>query len=71
MKSFRKRLEETANSALIDKLVELERSNAAEMSKKIDDFSKKARLWIRDEVQEALENAESNERIVKKVQSEG
>ena len=65
MKSFRKRLEETANKALIDKLVELERSNAAEMSKKIDDFSKKARLWIREEVQEALERAEKVEKSVK------
>ena len=65
MKSFRKRLEETANNALIDKLVELEKQNAVEMKAKIDDFSKEARLWIREEVQEALERAEKVEKIVK------
>ena len=65
MKSFRKRLEETANNALIDKLVELEKQNAVEMKVKIDDFAVKARLWIREEVCEALERAEKVEKRVK------
>jgi len=59
MKSFRKRLEDTANKALVDKLLELERQNAAEIKIKIDDFTKKTRAWIREEVQEALREAEN------------
>lgn len=60
MRGLKGKIEEKANKAISDKLLELEKSNAEAIKLKIDDFALKARIWIKEEVKEAFEKERKN-----------